>query len=177
MSNSVVAYRYAKALVDLALEQKVLDEVNTDMKFFEEVCSQNDEFQRVMANPIIRHEKKKAILKNIFENRVNPVTYSIFDVLTKKNRESLIYPISVEFQKLYDDLNQIERAVVTTVEPLNDAQRKEFLEIVKKATGKKVELEEKIDVNLIGGYVLKVGDTQIDTSIKKKINELKLELA
>ena len=177
MSNSVVAYRYAKALIDLALEQKVLDEVNTDMKFFEEVCSQNDEFIRVMANPIVRHEKKRTILKKIFENRVNPVTYSIFDVLTKKNRERLIYPISVEFQKLYDGLNQIERAVVTSVEPLNENQRNQFLDIVKKATGKKVELEERIDIGLIGGYVLKVGDTQIDTSIKKKINELKLEMA
>ncbi|MGR3812087.1 ATP synthase F1 subunit delta [Jiulongibacter sp. NS-SX5] len=177
MSNSVVAYRYAKALVDLAMEQKVLDPVNDDMGFFIEVCDQNDEFQRVMANPIVRHEKKRAILKNIFENKVNPVTYSIFDVLTKKNRESLIYPIAVEFKKLYDDLNKIERATVITVEPISKEQRAQFSKIVEDATGKKVELVEKIDKDLIGGYVLRVGDTQIDTSIKKKINELKLEMA
>jgi F-type H+-transporting ATPase subunit delta len=130
-----------------------------------------------MANPIVRHGKKKTILKNIFENRVNPVTYSIFDVLTRKNRENLIYPISTEFQKLFVQLNKIQPASVTSVEPLTEEQKNAFIKIVEDASGKKVELEEKIDEKLIGGYVLKVGDTQIDTSVRKKINDLKLALA
>jgi F-type H+-transporting ATPase subunit delta len=177
MSNAIVAYRYAKALIDLAIEQKVVSEVNEDMKFFAEICDQNKEFQAVMANPIVRHGKKKTILKNIFENRVNPVTYSIFDVLTRKNRENLIYPISTEFQKLFVQLNKIQPASVTSVEPLTEEQKNAFIKIVEDASGKKVELEEKIDEKLIGGYVLKVGDTQIDTSVRKKINDLKLALA
>lgn len=177
MSEAVVAYRYAKALIDFAIEQKVVEEVNNDMKLFAEICDQNKEFQAVMANPIVRHDKKKAILNNIFKSRVNEVTYSIFDVLTRKNRENLIYPISTEFQKLYVQLNNIEQATVTTVEPLSETQKSEFIKIVKDAGGKTVELIEKIDKELIGGYVLRVGDTQIDTSIRKKINNLRLELA
>lgn len=177
MSDAVVAYRYAKALIDFAIEQKVVDDVNNDMKLFTEVCDQNSEFEAVMANPIVRHDKKKTILKNIFESRVNPVTYSIFDVLTRKNRESLIKAIAVEFQKLFVLLNNIEEASVTTVEPLTATQREEFIKLVKDASGKTVELKEKIDSELIGGYVLRVGDTQIDTSVRKKINDLKLELA
>ncbi|MCR9064802.1 MAG: ATP synthase F1 subunit delta [Cytophagales bacterium] len=177
MSNSVVAYRYAKALIDLAIEQKVVEKVNEDMKFFAEVCDQNSEFEKIMANPIIRHDKKKAILKKIFENRVDSVTYSIFNVLTRKNRENLIYPIAKEFQILYNQLNQIQEAFVTTVDPLNDEQREEFRKIVEQASGMKVKLEEKIDASLIGGYVLRVGDTQIDTSVRKRINDLKLEMA
>ena len=173
----IIAYRYAKALIDLAIEQKVVEEVNNDMTLFEEVCNENKEFQSVMANPIVRHDKKKSILKSIFKSRVNPVTYSIFDVLTRKNRENLIYPISKEFQKLYVQLNKIEQATVTTVEELDEAQRAEFIKIVKEASGKAVQLEEKLDSELIGGYVLRVGDTQIDTSIRKKINDLRLELA
>ncbi len=177
MSNSVVAYRYAKALIDLAIEQKVVEKVNEDMKFFAEVCDQNSEFEKIMANPIIRHDKKKAILKKIFENRVDSVTYSIFNVLTRKNRENLIYPIAKEFQILYNQLNQIQEAFVTTVDPLNDEQREEFRKIVEQASGMKVKLQEKIDASLIGGYVLRVGDTQIDTSVRKRINDLKLEMA
>src|SRR5690606_26303796 len=107
----------------------------------------------------------------------NDVTFSIFNVLTRKNRENLLYPIAVEFQKLYADLNKVQKATVTTVVPLNAKQREEFVKVVKDATGKTVDLSEKIDETLIGGYVLKVGDLQIDTSIRKKINELKLELA
>jgi F-type H+-transporting ATPase subunit delta len=177
MSESVVAYRYAKALIDLAIEQKVVDQVNEDMKFFAAVCIENKEFVKVMANPIVRHDKKKAILTKIFEEKVSSVTFSIFNILTKKNREKLIYPISVEFQKLYADLNKIQRASVTTVVPLDAKQREQFVKVVENATGKTVDLVEKIDENLIGGYLLRVGDTQIDTSIRKKINDLKLEMA
>jgi len=177
MSNAIVAYRYAKALIELAIERKVVKEVSEDMKFFAEICDQNKEFQAVMANPIVRHDKKKTILKKIFKNRVNPVTYSIFDILTRKNRENLIYPISMEFQKLYDKLNNIEIASVTSVERLTETQKNEFIKIVEDASGMTVQLEEKIDKELIGGYVLRVGDTQIDTSIRKKINDLKLALA
>lgn len=177
MSESIVAYRYAKALIDLAVEQNVVNEMFDDMKFFETVCEENDEFTAVMRNPIVRHDKKKNILKNIFENKVNKVTFEIFDVLTRKNRESLLFPIAKEFNKLYLNLKGIQKATVTTVEPLSEAQRKEFTKIVADATSKEVELVEKIDASLIGGYVLSVGDTQIDSSIKKKLNELKLEMA
>lgn len=177
MSESVVAYRYAKALIDFAIEQKVVEDVKNDMVYFLDVCKADREFMAVMANPIVRHDKKLKILNKIFKNNVNDVTFSIFDVLTRKNREKLIQPIAIEFEKLYNELNKIEIATVTSVTPLTKAQQVEFVKIVKEATGKKVELVEKIDEKLIGGYVLRVGDTQIDTSIKKRLNELKLELA
>jgi F-type H+-transporting ATPase subunit delta len=176
MSESIVAYRYAKALIDLANEQGVVSAVNEDMSFFESVCNENDNFVAVMANPIVRHDKKLGILKKIFENKVNPVTFSIFNVLTKKNREKLIYPIAKEFQKLFNTQSGIQIATVSTVEVLTEKQREEFKNIVAAATNKKVELEEKIDSSLIGGYILRVGDTQIDTTVKKKLNELKLSL-
>lgn len=177
MSNSTVAYRYAKSLIDFASEKKVVNEVYTDMALFKGVCDENRQFMAVMANPIVRHDKKKAILKKVFENNVNPVTYSIFDVLTRKNREGILYSIAVEFEKLYDKLNGIQKASVSTVEPLTAEQKAEFAKIVSEATGKKVEIEEKIDSSLIGGYLLKVGDLQIDTSVRKKLNNLKLTLS
>lgn len=177
MSESVVAYRYAKALIELAVEQKVVKEVNEDMTFFADVCKVNKDFQAIMANPIVRHDKKLKILQQIFKKNVNPVTFSIFAVLTKKSREALIYPISVEFQKLYNELNKIQVATVTSVEPITADQRKEILKIVKEASGRTVELNEEIDKSLIGGYILRVNDVQYDTSIRKNINELKLAVA
>lgn len=176
MSESIVAYRYAKALIDLANEKGVVKEVNKDMSFFEQICNENSNFVAVMANPIVRHDKKLKILNAIFENNINPVTFSIFRVLTNKNREKLIYSISKEFQKIYNQQNGIQKVTVTTVEELTSKQKQEFILLVEDATKMNVELEEKIDISLIGGYVLRVGDTQIDTSVKKKLNELKLSL-
>jgi F-type H+-transporting ATPase subunit delta len=176
MSESIVAYRYAKALIDLANEKGVVKEVNKDMTFFEQICNENSNFVAVMANPIVRHDKKLNILKAIFKNNINSVTFSIFSVLTKKNREKLIYPIAKEFQKIFNQQNGIQKITVTSVEELTLKQKEEFIRLVEEATKMKVELEDKIDESLIGGYVLRVGDTQIDTSVKKKLNELKLSL-
>lgn len=177
MADSIVAYRYAKSLFDLASEKKVVDEVNTDMALFKQVCDENRQFLAVMGNPIVRHDKKLNILKKVFTDRVNPVTFSIFNVLTNKNRENLIYGIAEEFQKLYNQDKGIQRASVTTVNPLTDEQRKMFVKVIGDATGKQVELQEKVSESLIGGYVLRVDDTQIDTSVRKKLNDLKLKLA
>jgi F-type H+-transporting ATPase subunit delta len=177
MSESIVAYRYAKALIDLANERGVVNEVNKDMSFFETICDENPSFVAVMANPIIRHDKKLNILNNIFKNNVNDVTFSIFNVLTKKNREKLIYPIAKEFQKIFQQQNGIQHVSISAASKLTDKQIEEFTNVISKSINKKIVLEEKIDESLIGGYVLRVGDTQIDTSVKKKLTELKLALA
>lgn len=177
MNLSLIGHRYAKALIDLANEQGKLEEVYNDMKFFEAVCTENDEFRKIMANPIVRHEKKFGILKKIFETRVTNVTFSIFNVLTKKNREQLLYPIAQEFHKLYDEQKGIQKVQVLTPVALTDEQKAEFSRIVSAASNKTVELTEKIDESLLGGYVLKVGDTQIDTSVKHQLNELKAAMA
>ena len=154
----------------------MVEEVNKDMVFFKQVSTDNRQFMKAMESPIVRHDAKLKVLKKIFEGNVNPITFSILTILTKKNRESLITSISDEYQKLYNQQNAIEVATVTTVEPLTDAQRTEFKELVAKATGKTAQLTEKTDEALIGGYVLKVGDSQVDTSIRRKLNDLKLSL-
>jgi F-type H+-transporting ATPase subunit delta len=125
----------------------------------------------------VRHDKKLGILKKIFENNVNSVTFSIFSVLTKKNREKLIYPIAKEFQKLYNLQTGVQIVEISSSVALTDAQKAQFSKLVSEAINKQVKIQESVDESLIGGYVLKVGDTQIDTSVKKKLNELKLALA
>lgn len=177
MSDSVVAYRYAKSLIGLAAERGIVEEVSNDMGFFKQVSNQNREFMKVMANPIVRHDDKLKVLKKVFEKNVHPVTFAILNILTKKHREALIVSIADEFQKLYNQLKNIKVASVTTVEPLTEMQRDEFKSVVSKATGSTVELVESTDESLIGGYILKVGDSQVDTSIRKKLNDLKLTLA
>jgi F-type H+-transporting ATPase subunit delta len=177
MADSIVAYRYAKSLFDFATEKNVINEVNDDMVTFKTVCDENRQFLVVLGNPIVRHHTKLAILKKTFEKNVHPVTFSIFNVLTKKNRENLIYSIAEEFDKLYNQQKGIQKVTVTTVTPLTDAQRAEFTKIVGDSTGKQIVLNEKVNEDLIGGYILSIGDTQIDTSVRKRLNELKLSLS
>ncbi|MFN3589777.1 MAG: ATP synthase F1 subunit delta [Spirosomataceae bacterium] len=177
MSQSIVAYRYAKSLIDLATETGVVNEVNKDMDLFISVCQENDQLVAVLKNPIVRHSKKLAILKALFLGKVHDVTFSIFTILTKKNRESFILSIAQEFRKLYNLKNNIQVATVSSVEALSEEQKSLFIAKIAQALNKEVILNEKIDKSLIGGYVLTVNDTQIDTSVKKRLADMRLSFA
>lgn len=175
MSEQTVAFRYAKSLIGLAQEKGLLDRVNEDMKLFTQVCEDSRAFTLALKSPIVKHWKKLAILNDIFRDKVHPVSFSIFDIITKKNREAILPSVAEAFQAQYAELNNIVTAHLTTATPVTDSQRKQFVKIVADATGKKVELKEKLDERLIGGYMLRVGDTQVDASIKSRLNDLKLK--
>lgn len=178
MSEYRVASRYAKSLIELAEEQKVLEEVLKDMQHFTQVCKDNYDFVLMLKNPIIKHDKKNLILKKVFEGRVNKLTLAIFDIITRKNREAVLPDVAKSFQSQYNVYKGIEEAKVTTAVPLTAELKKEMEEMVKKISSKpNVQLEEVIDKDLIGGFILKVGDRQIDDSIKSKIKALKLKFS
>jgi len=176
MSVSIVASRYAKSLIELAKEQNVLEAVYQDMLLFKDTADKNRALMLALKSPVVRHEKKLGILKALFETRVNAVSYAIFTIITKKNREAILDEIASEFIKAYNLFQGIQKATVVTTTPLTDELRKQFNDIVASATGKTVQLAEKIDASLVGGYVLTVGDRQIDASLRSRLNELKLQL-
>ena len=175
MSESTVAYRYAKSLIGLAEEKKMVSEVYNDMVFFKQTADENRGLMLALRSPVVRHDKKMGLLEGIFKSRVSEVTYTIFEIITKKNREAVIYSIANEYIKLYDIREGIQKATVTTAITLSDDLRQQFIKLVTDATGLKVELEEKINPDLIGGYIIKVNDKQIDASVKNRLNNLKLE--
>ena len=176
MSISIVASRYAKSLIDLANEQNVLEAVHQDMLLFQKVADDNRGLMLALKSPVVRHEKKLAILTAIFKANVNPVSFAIFEIITRKNREAILDAIADEFIIAYQEFKGIQKATITTTTPLTDELRAQFKDIVAKSTGKTVVLEEKIDPTLIGGYLLRVNDRQFDASIKSNLNKLKLEL-
>jgi len=174
MAESRVSGRYAKSLVDLAKEINVLDNVAEDMRFFVKVASENRELMRVMQNPIITSDKKLSIIEALFKGRVNDVTLSLFAIVIKKNRESLLFDIAQEFIGIERNIKGIKVAEITTTFPLSDNIREDFREMIfRNENTKKVEIKEKIDKNILGGYILKIGDRQIDESVLSKLQKLK----
>lgn len=177
MSDQNVAFRYAKSLIGLAREKGVLEQVYADMRLFEEVSENNRQFMLTMRSPIVKHHKKMEILEAIFRSRVNPVTYSIFEIITRKNREALLYAIAEEFVRQYRLEKGIQQAHLTTATELTEAQRQYFSSLVAAQTGHTVQLVEKVNPDLIGGYILQVNDRQLDNSVRSKLNELRLQMA
>jgi F-type H+-transporting ATPase subunit delta len=173
MHESRVASRYAKSLLDLAKEKGVLEQVEKDMEFFYKICLENPSLVRILKNPIISHDKKRSILEKLLKGKVNEMTLSMFQIISRKNREAYLFYIAKDFLRQYRDYKGIEEAEVTTTFPLTDAQRTSFINLVAGATGKKVELKEKINQDIIGGFVLKIGDRQVDESVKSKLQKLR----
>lgn len=174
MQDTMVAVRYAKSVLTLAIEQNQLEEVNKDMILFSTVSSENPEFVRILKSPVIGHDKKKSILNSIFSGKVGKITLLFIDLLAKKGREEYLPQIADAFIKQYKVLKGIQVAEVVTAAEISTSQKEQLHSIIKKLSGKTiVELKEKIDHSLIGGFVLKVGDQQIDQTIKGKIANLK----
>lgn len=176
MSEFRIASRYAKALLQLAEERKCLDEVMKDMTSFTTVCKENRDFVLLLKNPIASSYKKLAIIKQIFDGKVNEMTFGIFDILTRKNREMYLPEVALAFREQYHTVKGIVESTITTVSPISAAIKKDISAVVKNITNSEVVLTEKIDPSIIGGFVLRIGDKQIDDSVSAKLRELKLQL-
>jgi F-type H+-transporting ATPase subunit delta len=173
MGSTRVASRYAKSLIELAKEKNHLEQVSADMELLVKIAGENPQFAKVMNNPIIGHDKKQSILNALFKGRVDDLTFSLFSIITRKNRETHLVEIGKEFIHQYRLLQGIELAEITTTFPLTDSLREDFRRLIAKTEKRKVALQEKIDKNIIGGYILKIGDRQVDESIKAKLQKLK----
>ena len=176
MADIRVASRYVKSLLGLAVEQKVLEAVHKDMRVVSDLCESSREFALMLKSPVIRHEIKREILRKIFSRKVNKLTMAIIDILTIKNREPLLPAIAAEFHNAYNEHMGIGKASVTTTVAMDKAFRSSVETLEKKLSSKKeVEGSEKVDQDLIGGFILNVGDLQIDASIKGKLRALSLK--
>lgn len=177
MSESRIAARYAKSLLELSKEKKALEKVVKDIEMFAGICESNRDFVLMLRNPIIHHGHKLAVLKKIFTKKVNNITISFFEIITRKNREQYLPEMAKAFLHQYNVEKGIVESTVITASPLSAALKKEVNAVLKKITGdKKVELTEVVDEELIGGFVLKVGDKQIDDSVSSRLREIKLQL-
>ncbi len=175
MAISTVAARYAKSLIDLAQEKGLVEVMHSDMLFFQQTIADNRPLAVLLTNPIVRNAKKWSIINAVFGARLNSLTMSFFQIVAQKGRDNILEAIAVEFLKQYDTRNGVERATVITTVPLTDTLRTQLKAKVQALTGgKSVELDEKIDDALIGGYVLRMGDRQIDASLRSQLSDLRL---
>lgn len=155
----------------------MVETMYNDMRFFRQTVRENRGLMLLLKNPIVRTDRKYSVLDAVFSSRIDPISMSFLNIITKKNRESIMDAIADEYIRLYDEMKGVERATIITTMPLTDELREQFKAMVTKTVGgKTVELEEKIDPKLIGGYVLRAGDRQIDASLRNKLNEIRMGL-
>jgi F-type H+-transporting ATPase subunit delta len=170
-----IAKRYAKAVVGLAQDKNELDRVKSDMKAFISVSKSNRDFELMLISPIVPQDKKADILEAIFKGKVSEVSENLFKLLANKKREAYLTLIAQEFIAQYNLINKIQVATLYTAIEVSDSVKIAAKELIAKATGKTVILEEKIKEDLIGGYILRIEDVQLDASVKSQLNKLSIK--
>lgn len=174
MNESRAAIRYAKATLDFAVEKKAADQVEKDMRSIASIIGENADLQQVLSSPVVKGETKKQSLKEIFKGYHN-ITLGLIDTLADNKRIELLQEVAYKYIIQFEKMKGEDVAYVTTAVPLTADLEKKVLEQVKKLTGNKVTLENKVDENIVGGFVLRVGDLQYDASVANKLNTLKRE--
>ncbi|MBT8183691.1 MAG: ATP synthase F1 subunit delta [Eudoraea sp.] len=174
MSEARAAIRYAKAVLDLAIDGKVPDEVESDMRDIVSTISTSKELQMMLGSPVLKGADKKAALKVIFKGK-HAITEGLLNILVDNKRIPMLEEVAKKYITLNEQLKGEGVAYVTTAVPITDDLEKDILERVTKLTGNKVVVENKVDENLIGGFVLRVGDLQYDASIANKLSNIKRE--
>ncbi len=176
MRSHRAASRYAKSLLVLAREQGVLEKVMADMQLFLSALDQSRQLDLVLKNPIVNNDKKSKILHALFDKRMDKLTLAAFDLITRKNRDNILCEIAGEFIKQYNDLKGLQEAEVITTIPIEDDLRQEFAGLVKKISGKEARLREVVNEDIVGGFILNVGDRRLDNSLRSQLNKIKREL-
>jgi F-type H+-transporting ATPase subunit delta len=174
MLNPRLAGRYAKSLIDLAIERDQLDLIFKDMLFLNEVCKMSRDFVILLKSPVIKSDKKGKILDAITGGRISPVTAAFNNLLLRKNRETFLPEIVTAFIEQYKSYKGIQTVKLTTAIPLSGEIQEGILSKVR--SGKsipEIELHTEVNEEIIGGFILEVGDHLVDASVSFELNNMR----
>ena len=176
MSINRISARYAKSLLDLAVERNELEIVLKDIEALNEIIKIRD-FYLLLKSPIINTGKKLSIFKAVFEGKANKTTLAFYELIIKKGRETYLPEIAVEFVEQYKNLKRISSVTLTTAVALDENLLTEIKSKLQKSpiTKETIELTTKVNADLIGGFVIEVGDRLYDASVLYKLDQLKKE--
>lgn len=175
MKANRAAYRYAKAILQQALSQKIEKDVASDMALLSKTLQENKDLDAFLNNPVLPSTLKHATLEKIFL-KVTPATKNLFQLLMTNNRLPLLGAIADNYLSQYEAMQGTIKATVTTAVPLTAALESKVMEKAKTLTSDTITLVNLIDPSIIGGFILKVRDLQYDASVASELKALKREL-
>ena len=178
MTNPRLAGRYAKSLLDLSIEQNELEAVFDDIKFLHSITKSNPDFVSLLKSPVISSDKKEKIITAVIGGRVNDLTASFVQLLTRKTRESNLPEIIKAFIDQYNELKNIHQVKITTASEISAALKDAIVNKVKADAGiENIELETLVEEELIGGFKLEMGGTLVDATVLRDLKDVKKQFA
>lgn len=173
MQHTRLAGRYAKSLIDLAIEQNKLEQVHADMLYIQSLCKQSREFVNLLKSPIIQADKKGKIIDAVTQGKVGLIMEKFNHLLTQKGRESVLPEIVTSFIEQYNEIKGIHRVKITTAVPVSEDLKQAIVSKIKSETPlQNIELETAVKDELIGGFTLEFHNKLVDASILRDLKDI-----
>ncbi len=176
MDQSKINVRYAKAFFTLAKEKQLNTELRMDAGLVSSVCASSSDFILLLESPVVKISQKVKAIRSIFEGKINVLSLNFLVLITENKREKNIPGIFRNLEDLYRQEEGIRSATLTSARPLPDRIVQEIQKVLEDEFKAKVELSQKVDDELIGGFILRVDDTQYDASISTQLKKIKEQL-
>ena len=172
----VIANRYAEALFQLSEEENITKEIYNELHDVVEVIKNNKELDNVLKSPLVAKNEKTQLIEALFNNKINNDLKNFLKILVEKGRISSLKSIELTFKELLNDKHNIIEGTLISAIALTEKQVKELEEKLSKKYNKNVTLENEVDQSILGGVLVRLGNTQIDGSVKTRLNNIKDQL-
>ncbi len=176
MNESLITVRYVKALYRLAAESKLQDKVKTDIEILLNCIQESPEFMTLIETPLLKISKKLRLIDELFLKQLNDLTMKFLHLLIENRREIFLKNICHYYIHYYKNALGIKEATITTAKMLSPKYRDEIFNFISRKFKLNMELNENVDADIIGGFILKIEDQQINASLRHQLNKIKREL-
>ncbi len=176
MREESVARRYAAALFNQAKETDTVTTAANDLQLVAETVAGSGHLRAMLAQPLVTDDRKKLALKNVFAERISPMTLALLNLLIDKRRIELLPEVQAEFARRVLEYRNIAHATATSAVPLTPEQIVSLERSLEARTGKDIELEMAVDPSLIGGILVRIGDTVLDGTVRGNLERLREQL-
>ena len=173
----IIANRYAEALFQLSEEENITKEIYNELHSVLNIIKSNKDLDNVLKSPLVAKAEKVQLIETLFNNKINNNLKNFLKILVEKGRISSLKSIELTFKQLLNDRDNIIEGTVISAIPLTDEKVKELEEKLSKKYNKNVTLENKVDKTILGGVLVRLGNTQIDGSVKTRLDNIKDQLS
>lgn len=175
MSEIKISKRYARALFEFATEQNKIEEVKADMDYVYQLCQASDDFMKLLKSPVIKVAKKVEIIKAVFDGKLSELSMHYLEIISKSRRETFIPSIANQYILSYNDSIGLKIVDFESAYDMDDKLKNQIIKALSEQTGKQIQLKEKINKDLIGGFIVNMDNRQYDASIRARLTKLKAE--
>ncbi|WP_297133413.1 F0F1 ATP synthase subunit delta [Terrisporobacter sp.] len=173
----VTANRYADALFQLSEEENITEKIYSELHDVVDIVKNNKDLENVLKSPLISKIEKVELIEQLFSNKINNHLKNFLKILVEKGRINSLKTIELTFKQLLNDKNNIIEGTVVSAIPMSDEKIKQLESNLSKKYNKNVTLENKVDKTILGGVLVRLGNTQIDGTVKTRLDNIKDQLS